>query len=149
MGNICRSPMAEGVFTQKAIQLGLAKYILIDSAGTHDYHIGARPDQRAQQAVAEAGYDISNLRGRQVGFDDFAEFDYVLAMDEENLAHLKRMAGKNQHKAQLFLNFSKKFAKQVVPDPYYGGQQGFEQVLAMVEDAADGLLTEIYANLKS
>ncbi len=149
MGNICRSPMAEGVFTHKVKQLGLENNLLIDSAGTHDYHIDAKPDQRAQQTMADAGYDISNLRGRQVGLDDIAKFDYILAMDENNLADLKRLAGPNQHKVQLFLNFSKKYARQSVPDPYYGGQHGFEQVLGMVEDAVDGLLVELNANLKS
>lgn len=147
MGNICRSPMAEGVFTQKVIQFGLQHHVLIDSAGTHDYHIGAQPDQRAQQTMVKAGYNIGNLRGRQVRFEDFLEFDYVLAMDENNLAHLQVMAGDYKNKAQLFLNFSKKFPGQAVPDPYYGGQHGFEQVLAMVDDAADGLLAEIDANL--
>lgn len=149
MGNICRSPMAEGVFTRKAGQLGLTKHLLIDSAGTHDYHIGASPDQRAQQTMAAAGYDISNLRGRQVCASDFEKFDYVLAMDEHNLALLQRMAGTNLHKVQLFLNFSKQFTGKTVPDPYYGGQQGFEQVLVMVEDAAEGLLSAIDVKLKS
>jgi protein-tyrosine phosphatase len=149
MGNICRSPMAEGVFTRKAAQLGIVNSLLIDSAGTHDYHIGAPPDRRAQQTMLDAGYDISNLRGRQVNSGDLAKFDYVLAMDGNNLSHLQHISADGQHKAQLFLNFSKRFAGQPVPDPYYGGQEGFRQVLAMVEDAAEGLLTTINANLKS
>ena len=148
MGNICRSPMAEGVFTQKMAQSHLGNHLIIDSAGTHDYHIGSYPDQRAQQTMLNAGYDIANLRGRQVNADDFEKFDYVLAMDTANLTKLKQIAGNYQHKAQLFLNFSKKFPGQIVPDPYYGGQNGFEMVLAMVEDAADGLLAEINASLK-
>lgn len=141
--------MAEGVFTQKADQLGLVKSLLIDSAGTHDYHIGAMPDHRARQTMADAGYDISSLRARQVCIDDFEKFDYILAMDEDNLAHLKRMVGINQHKVQLFLNFSSRFAGQAVPDPYYGEQGGFELVRAMVEDAADGLLKIVGADLKA
>ena len=141
--------MAEGVFTQRVAQSRLGNNLVIDSAGTHDYHIGSCPDQRAQQTMLNAGYDMANLRGRQVNADDFEKFDYVLAMDAANLEQLKRIAGNHQHKAQLFLNFSKKFPGQVVPDPYYGGQNGFEMVLAMVEDAADGLLEEINANLKS
>ncbi|ARU31344.1 hypothetical protein CAP31_06385 [Sulfuriferula sp. AH1] len=149
MGNICRSPMAEGVFTQKADQLGLAEYILIDSAGTHDYHIGAMPDRRARQTMADAGYDISGLRARQVCSDDFEKFDHILAMDENNLAHLKRMAGINQHKVQLCLNFSSRFVGQAVPDPYYGEQDGFELVRAMVDAAADGLLIVVGDDLKA
>lgn len=148
MGNICRSPMAEGVFTHKAARLDLEKSIVIDSAGTHDYHIGAIPDHRARQTMADAGYDISGLRARQVCSDDFEKFDYILAMDENNLAHLKRMAGVNQHKVQLYLNFSGRFARQAVPDPYYGEHDGFELVRAMVEDAADGLLKAVKADLE-
>lgn len=149
MGNICRSPMAEGIFTHKAYQQDLAKSLLIDSAGTHDYHVGAMPDRRARQTMAAAGYDISGLRARQVCADDFEKFDHILAMDEKNLALLKRMAGNNQHKVQLFLNFSSRFSGQAVPDPYYGEQDGFELVRAMVEDAADGLLTAVEADLKA
>lgn len=141
MGNICRSPMAEGVFTRKARELGVS--LLIDSAGTHDYHIGAPPDSRAQQTMRRAGYDIAQLRGRQVCQADFAQFDYILAMDEANLHNLQKLAGEYAHKVQLYLNFSKRFHSLPVPDPYYGGEQGFTQVLAMVEDAADGLLRTI------
>ncbi|MEQ1667289.1 MAG: low molecular weight protein-tyrosine-phosphatase [Sulfuriferula sp.] len=138
MGNICRSPMAEGVFTHKSRELGAS--LLIDSAGTHDYHIGAAPDSRAQQTMRQAGYDITQLRGRQVCREDFVQFDYVLAMDEANLHNLQQLAGEYAHKVQLYLNFSERFRGLSVPDPYYGGEQGFTEVLAMVEDAADGLL---------
>jgi protein-tyrosine phosphatase len=141
MGNICRSPMAEGVFAHKAHTLGAE--LIIDSAGTHDYHIGAPPDERAQQTMRRAGYDIAQLRGRQVCQSDFEKFDYILAMDEANLQNLQKLAGKNSNKVQLYLNFSKQFHGMPVPDPYYGGEQGFAQVLAMVEDAADGLLQKI------
>ncbi len=141
MGNICRSPMAEGVFTHKAHEMGLT--LVIDSAGTHDYHIGAPPDLRAQQTMQRAGYDITQLRGRQVSQSDFEKFDYILAMDAANLQNLQKRAGEYAHKVQLYLNFSKQFRGMPVPDPYYGGEQGFTQVLAMVEDAADGLLQTI------
>ena len=146
MGNICRSPMAEGIFTEKARQRGYADYLIVDSAGTHDYHIGAPPDARAQQTMLAAGYDISDLRGRQVSIDDLINYDYILAMDDNNLSHLKRMAGPNLHKVDLFLRFSEKYTDQCVPDPYYGDQHNFDQVLLMSEDAAQGLLTDIASN---
>ncbi|MEW5894059.1 MAG: low molecular weight protein-tyrosine-phosphatase [Pseudomonadota bacterium] len=141
MGNICRSPTAEGVFRRLVAEAGLEHRIQIDSAGTHDYHIGKPPDRRALTAAASRGYDLSPLRGRQVTPHDFAEFDYVLAMDRDNLADLQRLCPNDQrHKLRLFLSFSERFCNQEVPDPYYGGAQGFEQVLDMVEDAARGLL---------
>lgn len=144
MGNICRSPTAEGVFRQRVREAGLEQRITIDSAGTHDYHIGKPPDRRAQAAAAGRGYDLSGLRGRQVEKRDFDEFDYILAMDAENLANLNRIKPA-KHKAQvkLFLEFARDHALREVPDPYYGGAQGFERVLDMVEDAAAGLLAEI------
>ena len=148
MGNICRSPMAEGVFTRKAMQRSYADNLVIDSAGTHDYHIDVPPDERAQQTMHAAGYDISNLRGRQVSIDDLVKYDYILAMDDNNLTHLKRMAGPHQHKIHLFLSFSEKFSGQSVPDPYYADQQKFDQVLVMVEDAAEGLLNILETNEK-
>jgi protein-tyrosine phosphatase len=144
MGNICRSPTAEGVFRRLVVEEGLSHRVEIDSAGTHDYHIGKAPDRRAQAAAAGRGYDLSPLRGRQVSRRDFAEFDYVLAMDLDNLANLQRICPDDQrHKVQLFLAFSERFKGQEVPDPYYGGAQGFDLVLDMVEDAARGLLQAI------
>lgn len=144
MGNICRSPTAEGVFRRLVMEEGLEHLIHIDSAGTHDYHIGKPPDRRAQTAAAGRGYDLSPLRGRQVGHRDFSEFDYVLAMDQDNLANLQRVCpGDQRHKLRLFLSFSEQFKDQEVPDPYYGGAQGFDLVLDMVEDAARGLLQAI------
>ena len=144
MGNICRSPTAEGVFRDKARKAGLEKQIEIDSAGTHDYHIGSAPDARAQNAALGRGYDLSTLRGRQVSDQDFAAFDYILAMDRDNLRNLlRRCPEQYKHKVRLYLAFSRRFPNLNVPDPYYGGSQGFEQVLDMVEDAAEGLLAEI------
>lgn len=144
MGNICRSPTAEGVFQHKVLTAGMLDRIDIDSAGTHDYHIGKSPDRRAQHAALGRGYDLSELRGRQVAAADFQTFDYILAMDQENLGNLLRLCPpQHQHKVRLFMSFSRKFGEREVPDPYYGGEQGFEQVLDMVEDAASGLLDEI------
>lgn len=144
MGNICRSPTAEGIFRHLVREAALEEQILIDSAGTHDYHIGKPPDRRAQAAAAQRGYDLSALRGRQVARSDFDEFDYILAMDAENLANLNRIKPP-QYRAQvgLFLEHSRRFSEREVPDPYYGGAQGFEHVLDMVEDAAAGLLERI------
>ncbi len=144
MGNICRSPTAEAVFRQYVENAGLSEYIRIDSAGTHDYHIGDAPDSRTQRAAQQRGYDMSGLRGRQVDQGDFLRFDYVLAMDRANLAILQRItppAGNTQ--ARLFLEYARQHNEREVPDPYYGGVDGFERVLDMVEDAADGLLQYI------
>lgn len=144
MGNICRSPTAEGVFRQRLRDAGLEDAVRLDSAGTHSYHIGKSPDARASQAAARRGYDLSSLVGRQVEPGDFEAFDLILAMDQDNLANLKRLCPAGQeHKLRLFLSFSARFAGQEVPDPYYGGARGFDLVLDMVEDAATGLLAEI------
>lgn len=144
MGNICRSPTAEAVFRHYVENAGLAECILIDSAGTHDYHIGAAPDLRAQRAAQQRGYDMSGLRGRQVEEGDFHRFDYVLAMDEANLAILQRLAPQDANaRVRLFLEYARHHAEREVPDPYYGGAEGFERVLDMVEDAAQGLLQDI------
>lgn len=143
MGNICRSPTAEGVFRQLAEAAGLGGAIAIDSAGTHGYHVGEPPDRRAQAAAARRGYDLRGLRGRQVSAHDFHAFDYVLAMDRNNLAILEQLCPPQQaHKVGLFMEFGRSFAAEV-PDPYYGGADGFERVLDMIEDAGRGLLQEI------
>ena len=148
MGNICRSPMAEGVFRHHVTQAGLEGRIVIDSAGTHDYHVGEPPDPRAQRAAGRRGYDLSMLRGRQVSRADFGEFDYVLAMDRMNLRVLERLCPSRQgHKLKLFLEFSNDAAPREVPDPYYGGDQGFEHVLDLVEEAAQGLLAHLRGRL--
>jgi low molecular weight protein-tyrosine phosphatase len=144
MGNICRSPTAEAVFRQYVEQAGLSEQIHIDSAGTHNYHIGEAPDRRAQQAARQRGYDMGALRGRQVGREDFHRFDYVLAMDRGNLAILERLRPSDADSyLGLFLDFARSHAEREVPDPYYGGADGFERVLNMVEDAAEGLLTHL------
>jgi protein-tyrosine phosphatase len=149
MGNICRSPTAEGVFRHLVEQQGLAAKIIIDSAGTHDYHIGNPPDARSQAAAARRGYDLSGLRARQVVPDDFAAFDYVLAMDKGNLDLLRQQCPEaSRGKLKLFLAFAEHIEMREVPDPYYGGAQGFEQVLDLVEHAAQGLLRDITQNTK-
>ncbi|MGD9788905.1 MAG: low molecular weight protein-tyrosine-phosphatase [Sulfuricellaceae bacterium] len=144
MGNICRSPTAEGVFRHVVERAGLSDAFHIDSAGTHDYHVGKEPDRRTQQAAIKRGYDLSALRGRQVNRRDFEHFDLILAMDRDNLANLHRLCAPEQRgKVKLFLEYSRNFDDEEVPDPYYGGAQGFEHVLDLVEDAAQGLLEEL------
>lgn len=144
MGNICRSPTAEVVFRKRVEEAGLVQHIIIDSAGTHDYHIGEPPDARTQRVAQQRGYDMSALRGRQVGREDFGRFDYVLAMDQNNLAILERLRPREASShLGLFLEFAVRHTEREVPDPYYGGAEGFERVLDMVEDAAQGLLQHI------
>jgi len=144
MGNICRSPTAEAVFRHYVENAGLSEQIQVDSAGTHDYHIGDAPDLRAQRAAQQRGYDMSGLRGRRVGEIDFHRFDYVLAMDKANFAILQSLAPPaSDTQLRLFLEYAQHHAEREVPDPYYGGADGFERVLDMVEDAAEGLLQHI------
>ncbi|MEW6313268.1 MAG: low molecular weight protein-tyrosine-phosphatase [Pseudomonadota bacterium] len=146
MGNICRSPTAEAVFRHQVELAGLDGHIHIDSAGTHDYHIGDPPDARAQRAAKKRGYDMSSLCGRQVGCDDFQHFDLILAMDRHNLDLLQRQCPPEYAtKLRLFMEFSENYDEMEVPDPYYGGGDGFERVLDLVEDAARGLLGELAA----
>lgn len=144
MGNICRSPTAEGVLRDKLEEAGLLERVHLDSAGTHDYHVGKPPDRRAQLAARNRGYDLSTLRARQVSNRDFSQFDLILAMDQDNYQSLLRQCPEPQrHKVRLFLSFSSQFTDQEVPDPYYGGSQGFDQVLDMAEDAAEGLIAAL------
>lgn len=144
MGNVCRSPTAEAVFRHYVERAGLAESILIDSAGTYDYHIGEPPDTRTRHAAQQRGYDMSALRGRQVQRADLERFDYVLAMDKANLAILQYLTPRGcKIQAKLFLDYARHHNESEVPDPYYGGAQGFEHVLDMVEDAAQELLQHI------
>lgn len=144
LGNICRSPTAEAVFRARVEEAGLGQHIEIDSAGTHDYHIGKPPDTRTQRAAMKRGYDMSGLRGRQVQISDFSRFDFVLAMDHANMENLLRLCPqKEQGRLDLFLKYASRHGEREVPDPYYGGEEGFERVLDMVEDAAEGLLMYI------
>jgi protein-tyrosine phosphatase len=144
MGNICRSPTAEGVFRQRAELAGLADLLLIDSAGTHGYHVGAGPDARSARHAAARGVDLSAQRSRRVRASDFEEFDYLLAMDHDNLALLEAAcAPGHRHKLGLFMHYATHSGSDVVPDPYYDGDQGFERVLDYIEDASDGLIAAL------
>jgi protein-tyrosine phosphatase len=146
MGNICRSPTAEGVFKGLVERAGLGEEIVSDSAGTHDYHVGEAPDPRAQSAARARGYDLSRLCARQVKPRDFSEFDYVLAMDEANLGQLRHLCPPGHAgKVRLFMEFAGQGAPREVPDPYYGGAPGFERVLDLVERASRGLLDHLRA----
>jgi protein-tyrosine phosphatase len=146
MGNICRSPTAEGMFRRKVEQANMEDQISIDSAGTHAYHVGNPPDPRAQDAALNHDIDLSSQRARRVKSDDFTEFDYVIAMDESNIDDLLSIcpAGYTD-RVHLFLNFADSNETEV-PDPYYGQGQGFEIVLNLVEDASEGLLKHISQN---
>lgn len=149
-GNICRSPTAEGVLREKAKQRGLADRIKVASAGTHDYHVGEAPDARAIRHATQRGYDLSRQRARQVSREDFAAFDYILAMDRSHLRLLRSIAPADARaRVVLYLDTSAASRGQDVPDPYYGGPEGFERVLDMVEEAADRWLDAIAAELDS
>lgn len=144
MGNICRSPTAEGVFSKLVEEQGLAEKIGIDSAGTHAYHTGEAPDSRAQQSALKRGINIGSLRARKAIAKDFGRFDYVIAMDYDNLSHLESICPEEHvEKLSLFLEYGSQSDIKEVPDPYYGGPLGFERVLDLVEDASRGLLEAI------
>lgn len=141
MGNICRSPTAEGVFNAFVVKQNLADVIEVDSAGTHAYHVGDAPDLRAQKAARDRGVELKNIRARKVSANDFEAFDHILAMDEENLSILLELCPEqHQHKVRLFLDYAPNVAQREVPDPYYGGAYGFERVLDLVEAASEGFI---------
>lgn len=150
MGNICRSPTAEGVFRKIVSDAGLDEYIHIDSAGTHSYHVNQPPDRRAQDAAERRGFVLDNIRSRRINMEDFEQFDYILAMDMDNLLTLQESAPEHHQrcKVSLFLEFAESIRESVresvreleVPDPYYGGPAGFEHVLDLVDEASRGLL---------
>ncbi len=144
LGNICRSPTAEavlrGVLAREAPELD----VTVDSAGTSNYHPGAAPDRRSQAVARERAYDLSGLRARQVRAADFVQFDLILAMDRRNLEELLRMAPAGmRRKIQLFLDYAPEQRLREVPDPYYGGPRGFEDVLDLIEAASRGLLRRL------
>lgn len=140
MGNICRSPTAEGVFRHIVEQAGLAADVGIDSAGTHAYHVNEPADRRAAAAAERRGYSLEGIRARRVSATDFERFDYIVAMDRDNLDALRQQASdEHADKLHLFLAFAGA-AEDEVPDPYYGGAAGFERVLDLVEEASRGLL---------
>jgi protein-tyrosine phosphatase len=144
LGNICRSPTAEGVFRELAAREGLAERIAVDSAGTGAWHVGEAPDARAQAAARRRGYDLSAQRARQISGEDFRRFDLILAMDRANLADLRRQQpAQARARLELFLSFADAAPVLEVPDPYYGEGDGFERVLDLVEAASRGLLAHI------
>ena len=144
LGNICRSPMAEGVFAHKVNERGLANEYIIDSAGVAGYHIGELPDTRMRQHAWQRGYRLES-RARQVKTDDFFEFDYIMAMDDNNYDALCSMAPttETEKKVKKMAHYCRQHKADHVPDPYYGGAAGFQLVIDLLEDACDNLLNEI------
>ncbi len=148
LGNICRSPTAEAVFRAKAQKRGLEQQLIIDSAGTSHWHQGNPPDKRSQEAAGRRGYNMARLKARQVTSDDFDRFDFILAMDESNYGDLAAMQPPNTRAAlHLYLRDFGQHNLHEVPDPYYGGTDGFEQVLDLLESASDSLLDAIEASI--
>ncbi|HHT00464.1 MAG TPA: low molecular weight phosphotyrosine protein phosphatase [Thiomicrospira sp.] len=144
LGNICRSPTAHAVFRKMVQDQGLDKVIDIDSAGTAAYHVGKHPDVRSMETARNRGIEMLDLRARKVDFGDFYVYDYILAMDEENYHNLLELAlPEHRDKVQMFLDYTQEFPESEVPDPYYGGAQGFEHVFDLVESASEGLLEHI------
>lgn len=148
MGNICRSPAAEGVMRQKLNAAGLGARVHLASAGTGGWHAGKRPDERMRRAASGRGYDLVSF-ARQVTEEDLADFDLVLVMDQENRRDLRTFdrAGKHDAKVRLFCDFCLQHKATQVPDPYYGGPDGFEHVLDLLEDGCDGLMNHVRERL--
>jgi protein-tyrosine phosphatase len=143
-GNICRSPTAHAVLAHFVREAGLDRTVRVDSAGTHDYHVGEPPDGRAQLHARRRGYELSGLRARQVAREDFASFDLVLAMDRGQLRILRRMSPEvHRQKIHLYMEYATGPSGDEVPDPYYGGPEGFEAVLDMVEAASRAIVAVI------
>lgn len=144
MGNICRSPTAEGVFCSLIKEAGVEAQFDVESAGTHAYHIGEAPDLRSQKVAKDRGIDLSGIRARKVIYGDYEDFDYLLAMDDANYEILLESCPEQyKEKIKYFLEYAPHLPTREVPDPYYGGEYGFERVLDMVEDASNGFLTEL------
>jgi len=152
MGNICRSPTAEGVFRKLVRDAGLEGKIEIDSAGTGSWHVGSAPDRRTQNAALKRGLDLSGQRARQVSARDFETFDLVVAMDRDNLSYLEAIRPNEAARARLMLEFSEVAVSRGirdVPDPYSGGVDGFEIVLDLIEGACEGLLGQVVAAMRA
>ena len=144
MGNICRSPTAHGVFKRKLMDAGIAHQVKVDSAGTHNYHPGSPPDARSQIHAEKRGYDLSDLRARQITDNDFVDYDLILVMDWDNLALVQdECPSEHLTKVRRLTEFCLVHDTPVVPDPYYGGTQAFDEVLDLVEDACEGLLRHV------
>ena len=149
MGNICRSPSAEGMFRAEARRQGLDAQLQVDSAGTHGYHAGEPPDARAQRHAQRRGVDLGGLRARQVVAADFERFDLIVAMDRDNLQWLHEACPEPlRHKLRLMMSFAPRAGTDEVPDPYYGGPEGFERVLDLLDQACAGLLGHVQAELR-
>jgi protein-tyrosine phosphatase len=151
MGNICRSPTAEGVLRHKLRERGLEALVEVDSAGTHAHiwHQGAPPDERSQAHARRRGYDLSGLRARGVVAADFERFDLVLVMDDDNFDHLQaRCPNSHRERLRRLMKYARRYRAAAVPDPYYGGADGFERVLDFIEDACDGLVEQVTAELR-
>jgi len=147
MGNICRSPTAEGVFNKLIGEQGVMDQFEVDSAGTHAYHEGEAPDLRAQKAAQARDVELSSIRARRVIYGDFEDNDYILAMDEDNFSVLTESCPKeHKHKIKYFLSYAPHLKTREVPDPYYGGRYGFETVLDLVEEAAKGFASTLKQN---
>lgn len=150
MGNICRSPTLEGVLRHQLAAAGLLERVHLDSAGTHAYHVGEAPDARSQQHAARRGYDLSQQRARQVESSDFETFDLILAADTLNLAALSARCPKpHRHKLKLAMTYAPAYERDAVPDPYYGGAQGFETVLDYAEAIGEGLIKQLRERLNA
>ncbi len=148
-GNICRSPTAEGVFRHMILEAGLSDAIESASAGTHGYHIGDPPDPRTVAAAKRRGFDLSAQRARKVKVEDFHTYDLILAMDRDHFAHLESLRpNAARAEVKLFLEYHPERKHKDVPDPYYGGPDGFEDVLDMIEQATKNLLGQVAAGLK-
>jgi len=144
MGNICRSPTAEGIFRSQVMARSLEHLIDIDSAGTHAYHEGEKADPRSQKIAQQRGVDLSTIRARKVTATDIEQFDYILAMDSDNHRNLLNLAPEgHEHKIRLMLEFTSLYSENDVPDPYYGGPRGFDRVYDLIESASEGFLEEI------
>ena len=144
MGNICRSPTAHGVFKRKLMDAGIAHQVKVDSAGTHNYHPGSPPDERSQVHAEKRGYDLSDLRARQIKDNDFVDYDLILVMDWDNLALVQdECPSEHLTKVRRLTEFCLVHDTPVVPDPYYGGTQAFDEVLDLVEDACEGLVRHV------
>lgn len=150
MGNICRSPTAHGVFKRKLMDAGLAHQVKVDSAGTHNYHPGSPPDARSQVHAAKRGYDLSDLRARQITEADYRHYDLILVMDWDNLALVQaECPPEYAAKVRRLTEFCATHNATVVPDPYHGGAKEFDDVLDLVEDACDGLLRHVQTMIAS
>jgi protein-tyrosine phosphatase len=146
MGNICRSPAAEAIVRSLAEKAGLSRFLEVDSAGTHAYDEGGRPDSRMRKAAAKRAYDLDGLRSRRLGKEDFLRFDQILAMDRQNLEYMRDMCPPEMHdKLGLFIDFAAETGEEEIPDPYYGNAEGFERVLDLCEAAGRGLIDAVAA----